>query len=268
MPSRSTRRAASAAIVINNTTGTIVIHLATPQADFSNVLASEFAAPVPASAPAADTSLNPLPATGPYVIKSYPPKSADRRGEEPVLPGLALPRRRARRQSRPCHLGHRPQCLARAPPRDDRQGRLDELLPVPSKRLAGMEQKFPKRLRRLHAGEPPLLLHEHAGRAVRPARGAARRELRDLAPVARGPRGRAGERKSHGERPAAGLSVLPAAPSLPPRSAHGAQPRARVGRARQARHRLEPRRDRRPAVHRIPRLRPPQRSASTPARTS
>ena len=39
------------------------------------MLASEFAAPVPASAPAADTSLNPLPATGPYEIKSYAPKS-------------------------------------------------------------------------------------------------------------------------------------------------------------------------------------------------
>jgi peptide/nickel transport system substrate-binding protein len=62
-------------IVVNNTTGTIVIHLKEPQADFSNVLASEFAAPVPASAPAADTSLHPLPATGPYVIKSYQPKS-------------------------------------------------------------------------------------------------------------------------------------------------------------------------------------------------
>jgi peptide/nickel transport system substrate-binding protein len=62
-------------IVINNTTRTIVIHLREPQADFSNVLASEFAAPVPAETPAADTSLHPLPATGPYVIKSYQPKS-------------------------------------------------------------------------------------------------------------------------------------------------------------------------------------------------
>jgi peptide/nickel transport system substrate-binding protein len=62
-------------IVINNSTGTIVIHLQQPQADFSNVLASEFAAPVPAGSPAADTSLHPLPATGPYEIKSYAPKS-------------------------------------------------------------------------------------------------------------------------------------------------------------------------------------------------
>jgi peptide/nickel transport system substrate-binding protein len=62
-------------IVVHNATRTIVIHLREPQADFANVLASEFAAPVPADAPRADTSLHPLPATGPYVIKSYQPKS-------------------------------------------------------------------------------------------------------------------------------------------------------------------------------------------------
>jgi peptide/nickel transport system substrate-binding protein len=62
-------------IEVNNTKRSIVIHLAEPQADFSNVLASEFAAPVPGDAPAADTSLHPLPATGPYEIKSYQPRS-------------------------------------------------------------------------------------------------------------------------------------------------------------------------------------------------
>jgi peptide/nickel transport system substrate-binding protein len=62
-------------IVAHDATRTIVIHLKTPQADFSNVLASEFAAPVPADAPDTDTSLHPLPATGPYVIKSYQPKA-------------------------------------------------------------------------------------------------------------------------------------------------------------------------------------------------
>ena len=62
-------------IEVDNKAGTIVIKLKQPQADFSNVLASEFAAPVPADAPATDTSLHPLPATGPYVIKSYQPRS-------------------------------------------------------------------------------------------------------------------------------------------------------------------------------------------------
>jgi peptide/nickel transport system substrate-binding protein len=62
-------------IVVDNAKRSIVIHLKKPQADFSNVLASEFAAPVPADAPAADTTLHPLPATGPYQITSYQPRS-------------------------------------------------------------------------------------------------------------------------------------------------------------------------------------------------
>ena len=62
-------------IEINDSKRSIVIHLEEPQADFSNVLASEFAAPVPNGTPVADTSLHPLPATGPYEIKSYQPKS-------------------------------------------------------------------------------------------------------------------------------------------------------------------------------------------------
>jgi peptide/nickel transport system substrate-binding protein len=62
-------------IDVDNATRSIVIHLKKPQADFSNVLASEFAAPVPADAPAADTTLDPLPSTGPYQITSYQPRS-------------------------------------------------------------------------------------------------------------------------------------------------------------------------------------------------
>jgi len=62
-------------IRVDDAAGTIEIRLAAPQADFSNVLASEFAAPVPADSPRRDTSLHPLPATGPYVIKSYHPTS-------------------------------------------------------------------------------------------------------------------------------------------------------------------------------------------------
>jgi peptide/nickel transport system substrate-binding protein len=62
-------------ITVDDATGTIVIHLKAPQSDFSNALASEFAAPVPADSPAADTSLDPLPSTGPYEITSYQPRS-------------------------------------------------------------------------------------------------------------------------------------------------------------------------------------------------
>src|SRR5262249_32686695 len=54
---------------------TIKIHLVAPEADFENILASEFAAPVPSSAPRADTTLHPLPSTGPYQIASYQPHS-------------------------------------------------------------------------------------------------------------------------------------------------------------------------------------------------
>jgi len=62
-------------IVVDDATRTIVIRLVAPEGDFANVLASEFAAPVPADAPAADTSLAPLPSTGPYEIASYKPKT-------------------------------------------------------------------------------------------------------------------------------------------------------------------------------------------------
>jgi len=60
-------------IDVDDATGRITIKLTSPQGDFENVLASEFAAPVPANAPASDTSTHPLPSTGPYVIQSYRP---------------------------------------------------------------------------------------------------------------------------------------------------------------------------------------------------
>jgi peptide/nickel transport system substrate-binding protein len=70
---RKTKGDTISGIVADDATGTITITLKTPQGDFANVLASEFAAPVPASASASDTSTHPLPATGPYVIQSYAP---------------------------------------------------------------------------------------------------------------------------------------------------------------------------------------------------
>jgi peptide/nickel transport system substrate-binding protein len=62
-------------IVVDDPTRTILIHLVAPQGDFANVLASEFAAPVPADSPPVDSSLHPLPSTGPYQITSYRPRA-------------------------------------------------------------------------------------------------------------------------------------------------------------------------------------------------
>jgi peptide/nickel transport system substrate-binding protein len=60
-------------IVTDDATGRITIHLRAPQGDFVNILATDFAAPVPASTPAKDESTHPPPSTGPYTIKSYKP---------------------------------------------------------------------------------------------------------------------------------------------------------------------------------------------------
>ena len=60
-------------IVANDSTGRITIKLKQPQGDFQYVMATEFAALVPADSPAKDTSTTPLPATGPYMIQSYKP---------------------------------------------------------------------------------------------------------------------------------------------------------------------------------------------------
>jgi peptide/nickel transport system substrate-binding protein len=72
---RLTKDGTISGIVADDATGKIVITLKTPQGDFANVLASEFAAPVPANAPDSDTSTHPLPATGPYVIQRYAPNT-------------------------------------------------------------------------------------------------------------------------------------------------------------------------------------------------
>ncbi len=60
-------------ITTDDKTGAITIKLNSPQGDFENILATEFAALVPANAPAKDQSTTPLPSTGPYMIKSYAP---------------------------------------------------------------------------------------------------------------------------------------------------------------------------------------------------
>ena len=58
-------------ITTDDKTGKITINLTAPQGDFENILATTFAALVPANSPAKDMSSKPLPATGPYMIKSY-----------------------------------------------------------------------------------------------------------------------------------------------------------------------------------------------------
>ena len=60
-------------ISVDDATGRITIKLTAPQADFDNVLATTFAAPVPSTAPDKDMSTTPLPSTGPYMIESYQP---------------------------------------------------------------------------------------------------------------------------------------------------------------------------------------------------
>jgi peptide/nickel transport system substrate-binding protein len=60
-------------ITADDSAGTITIKLKSPQGDFENILATEFAALVPASSPAKDASTKPLPSTGPYMIQRYKP---------------------------------------------------------------------------------------------------------------------------------------------------------------------------------------------------
>jgi peptide/nickel transport system substrate-binding protein len=60
-------------IVADDRTGKIVIHLVRPDGAFTYALALFFAAPVPPSTPMRDQTLNPPPATGPYVITSSRP---------------------------------------------------------------------------------------------------------------------------------------------------------------------------------------------------
>ncbi|HEY3542876.1 MAG TPA: ABC transporter substrate-binding protein [Gaiellaceae bacterium] len=63
-------------ITANDSTGKITIKLTAPQGDFQNILATTFAAPLPASTPAKDQSTHPAPSTGPYMIKSYKPNKS------------------------------------------------------------------------------------------------------------------------------------------------------------------------------------------------
>jgi peptide/nickel transport system substrate-binding protein len=60
-------------ITTNDQTGIITVKLNAAQGDFENILATEFAALLPASTPAENQSNHPAPSSGPYMIKSYQP---------------------------------------------------------------------------------------------------------------------------------------------------------------------------------------------------
>jgi peptide/nickel transport system substrate-binding protein len=63
-------------ITTDDATGDITIKLSEPQGDFTNILATEFAAIVPANTPAKDQSTTPIPSTGPYMIQSFKPNKS------------------------------------------------------------------------------------------------------------------------------------------------------------------------------------------------
>jgi peptide/nickel transport system substrate-binding protein len=68
-----TKKGHIAGIITNDAARTIEIQLDSPRGDFLYILALEFAHIVPTGTPASDQSTHPIPATGPYMIKSYVP---------------------------------------------------------------------------------------------------------------------------------------------------------------------------------------------------
>jgi peptide/nickel transport system substrate-binding protein len=60
-------------IVTNDANRTIDVNLDAPQGDILYILATQFAAVVPAKTPASDQSTKGIPATGPYMIQNYVP---------------------------------------------------------------------------------------------------------------------------------------------------------------------------------------------------
>jgi peptide/nickel transport system substrate-binding protein len=64
----------SRGIVTDAAAGTVTFHLTSPDRDFLYKLALSFAFVLPANAPKRDAGHDPLPATGPYVIRRYRPE--------------------------------------------------------------------------------------------------------------------------------------------------------------------------------------------------
>jgi peptide/nickel transport system substrate-binding protein len=134
----------------------IEIHLVAPEGDFENVLASEFAAPVPRTAPASVSTLHPLPATGPYEILSYQPRSRIVEVRNPYFQAWRF-------------HGHVPVGnpdrvtwdivpTARAALRSVLSGKDDWMSywPIPPKRLPGLEERYASQL---EISTPPNLAY-------------------------------------------------------------------------------------------------------------
>jgi peptide/nickel transport system substrate-binding protein len=68
-----TKKGHISGIITDDDARTIEIQLDEPRGDFLYILALEFAHIVPTGTPASDQSTHPIPATGPYMIKSYVP---------------------------------------------------------------------------------------------------------------------------------------------------------------------------------------------------
>jgi len=173
-----TKKGHISGIKADDTAGTITIKLKSPQGDFEYILATEFAAPVPASSPAKDSSTTPLPSTGPYMIQSYKPNKSVVVVRNPNFDvanfGGNVPAGNPDKMTI--------STLRRPGNRSDTDaagaGGL-RLLPAPerSSRRAAEQVREPDQ--GLHAGEHVLLLHEQPRRAVRQPQGAAGGQLRD-----------------------------------------------------------------------------------------
>jgi peptide/nickel transport system substrate-binding protein len=68
-----TKKGHISGITTDDAKRTIKIQLTSPRADFPFILALEFAHVVPTGTPATDQSTHPIPATGPYMLRSYQP---------------------------------------------------------------------------------------------------------------------------------------------------------------------------------------------------
>ncbi|HVS84696.1 MAG TPA: ABC transporter substrate-binding protein, partial [Gaiellaceae bacterium] len=69
----TTKKGDISGITTNDATGKITIKLSAPEGDFEYIMATTFAALVPAGSPNKDQSTTPLPSSGPYMIQSYKP---------------------------------------------------------------------------------------------------------------------------------------------------------------------------------------------------